>query len=415
MAEGCKLLMRKPDHCLIFGLPKRMSLNMLPTVEDLLMEYQWVRLGLRTHPKKEPSGLSDRAAAEIASSVLQDYGLIRADALGEVIDRSKIRREINKYRESLQAESASTSIDLGALYFDGRKDKTLIQVKAGGRFHRKIVVEEHISLIKEPDSMYLGHISPSCGTADSIKKSIIDFFERKTLNVEKLVVVGCDGTAVNTGRQGGIIRLLEKHFKHPLQWLICLLHSNELPLRHLFRYLDGKTSGPQCYSGYVGKLLEQCDKMPVLDFQQIECDDLGLLQLSGNILCDLSTDQRYLYDMYQAVASGTCSEPLAHRSPGTLVMSRWLTMANCILRLYVATAQPSDTLKIMTEFIMRVYVPVWFSIKSKPSCKDGARHMWMLISKSRYLSEDLKSIIDPVIQRNAFYAQLHILKTCFSP
>ena len=102
----------------------------------------------------------------------------------------------------------------------------LIREEAEGRFHRKIVVEEHISLIKEPDSMYLGYISPHCGSAYSIKKSIVDFFVINSFNAQNLVVFGCGGTAVNTNRQSGIIRLLEKHFKHPLQWLV------NLPLSH---------------------------------------------------------------------------------------------------------------------------------------------------------------------------------------
>lgn len=65
--------------------------------------------------------------------------------------------------------------------------------------------------------------------------------------------------------------ILEKHFKHLLKWLICIFHSIDLLLRHLFQYPDGKTLGPHCYSGEVGKLLEQCDKMSVVEFQQIEC------------------------------------------------------------------------------------------------------------------------------------------------
>jgi len=32
----------------------------------------------------------------------------------------------------------------------------------------------------------------------------------------------------------GVIWRLEETFEHPLQWLICLLHINELLLRHLF-------------------------------------------------------------------------------------------------------------------------------------------------------------------------------------
>jgi len=52
------------------------------------------------------------------------------------------------------------------------------------------------------------------------------------------------GSWHNTGAIGGIIRLLEVKLSKPLQWLTCILHATELPLRHLMKHLDGRTSGP---------------------------------------------------------------------------------------------------------------------------------------------------------------------------
>src|SRR6218665_3626077 len=51
-----------------------------------------------------------------------------------------------------------------------------------------------------------------------------------------------------------------------------------------------------------------------------------------------------------------------------------------------------------------VYAPRLFSIKGKPSCKDDARHLLRSIQLSRYLSVEHKLIVDPVIQRNAYFA-----------
>jgi len=44
-----------PADCPIFGPPGRTNLNVLPTVEDLLMDYQWVRFDLHKHHDKEPT------------------------------------------------------------------------------------------------------------------------------------------------------------------------------------------------------------------------------------------------------------------------------------------------------------------------------------------------------------------------
>jgi len=40
-----------------------------------------------------------------------------------------------------------------------------------------------------------------------------------------------------------------------LQLIVCLLHHCELPFRHLFVKLDGTTTGPDSFSGPIGKLI----------------------------------------------------------------------------------------------------------------------------------------------------------------
>ena len=84
--------------------------------------------------------------------------------------------------------------------------------------------------------------------------------------------VGCDGTAVNTGIRGGIIRLLEVALNRPLQWFVCQLHANELPLKHL----NGPTTGPHGFSSPImpignRKSLPNCEKLPIVDFEPLNC------------------------------------------------------------------------------------------------------------------------------------------------
>lgn len=212
-------------------------------------------------------------------------------------------------------------------------------------------------------------------------------------------VVGCDGTAVNTGPKGGIVRLLEVELKKPLQWFICQIHANELPLRHLILHLDGDTAGPGAFSGPIGKLLKNCENYPVVQFKSIKTT---LPEI--NIMGDLSTSQQYLLDIMTAVSTGHCSSDLANRSPGPLNHSRWLTAANTILSLYVTLEEPTENLKILAIFVMEVYGPMWFTIKCNPSCTKGAQHLWLCTKLTRYLNDDLKSIIHPVIQRNGYFA-----------
>lgn len=343
------------------------------------------------------TGVSDRAAASIASAVLQDVGVISPSDKDMVIDRMKVRRERTRNRDQVISRQSQRLIS--ALYFDGRKDSTIIQQKCGRKHYRKTIVEEHISLLEEPESQFLGHVTPTSGSSLDITNSILDFFRGKNMSLENLKMIGCDGTPVNTGFKGGVISRLEKELKRPLQWMICLLHCNELPLRHLYQYLDGKTTGPKSYSGEIGKKLDGCEKLDIVKFSQIE-GNLPTMKLQQ----DLSSDQKYLFEICEAVSRGECSEDLAKKNPGKLSHSRWLTTANRLLRLYVSSDNPSENLKILSEYIMRVYAPVWFYVKLHPSGTHGSRHLWRLIHFSRYLPRELLKVIDPVIQRNGYFA-----------
>lgn len=119
------------------------------------------------------------------------------------------------------------------------------------------------------------------------------------------VAVGCDGAPVNTGINNGVIKQLEKKLKRPLQWIVCQFHGNELVLRHLFQYYDGKTTGPKGYSGPISKALEKCEKLPVVKFRSIKAD---LPECEAK---NLSKDQKYLLEISRAIVSGNCPSNLA--------------------------------------------------------------------------------------------------------
>lgn len=75
---------------------------------------------------------------------------------------------------------------------------------------------------------------------------------------------------------------------------MCLLHFNELPLRHLFCKLDGVTSGPRSFTGIIGKCLIGCEDLPVVNFNSIQ-SDVPILNVEE--VQELSTDQKYLFEI----------------------------------------------------------------------------------------------------------------------
>ena len=71
----------------------------------------------------------------------------------------------------------------------------------------------------------------------------------------KLAIVGTNGTASMTGKYNGCLRGLEEFLNKPLQWIVCLLYFNELPLQLVFGVLDGSLSGPDTFAEPIGKKL----------------------------------------------------------------------------------------------------------------------------------------------------------------
>ncbi len=339
-------------------------------------------------------GISDTAGAVISTATLQSAGLVKEDNLQLVIDKNKVKRAREKIGQQLYSQRDDNII---GLYFDGRKDRTMyMEISEDDVPRKRFKKEEHISIIGEPFSKYLGHLSidPPVN-ALNVSGDILNLFGNLDFSA-----MGCDGTVLNTGHSGGIIRLIEKELNRPLQWEICELHLNELPFKALFAFLDGDTSSPSDFKGPIGKTLSDSLNLQLEIFDPIPTN---VTEFEGDIKT-LSTDQLYLYEMCMAISSGVCSFRLSKRNPGAISNSRWLTVANHLLRTYVGTENPSDALVELVTYILNVYAPVWFNIKRNWKCTDGSLNLFKLIRDSRYLNKHNRKIVDESIQRNGFYA-----------
>lgn len=132
------------------------------------------------------TGVSNRAAAVIASSVLKDVGIISSNDTSGVIDRSKLRRERTKVRSALQ--NADRDKIICSIYFDGRKDKTLVSIQEEGKFYRKRVTEDHYVILSEPESDYFGHVTCGSGTAKGIASTILTYLKSKSVELGEISV-----------------------------------------------------------------------------------------------------------------------------------------------------------------------------------------------------------------------------------
>ena len=83
--------------------------------------------------------------------------------------------------------------------------------------YKRTVIEEHVVLVQEPESHYVGHFTPASGSAAAITSGMFNFLQTNSISTDDIVAVGCDGTAVNTGRKGGIIHMVEVRLQRPVQ------------------------------------------------------------------------------------------------------------------------------------------------------------------------------------------------------
>lgn len=347
----------------------------------------------------ERYGISNRAAAAISTAALVDYGVVSHQDRSNIIDHHKVWRARQQLRKDMRKKRIQNDEEIVALFFDGRKDSTLVKEKKGSKWYSSKKTEDHYVLVGEPGTVYLRHITQERATGSAIADGLYSAIEEMELE-EKIMAVGADSTAVNTGHKSGAIHLLECKLHRPLQWIVCCLHLNELPLRHLCKELIGSTEGPNQWRGPIGSALLNCETLPKVQFNMITDGDI----LPDVETYNLSRDQAYLYKIIIAIRTGIISDDLLREKPGPISMARWLTTASRICRLYVGTAQPSTELCFLTHFIVTNYGPMWFKIKCRPQCTEGPMHFLEQIKAQKLLSPHIRKVTWPVIQRNAYWA-----------
>lgn len=316
--------------------------------------------------------ISNQATAVIASETQESYA--KAHGIkSNPIDKHKIFRARVKTRlenvASNDEEIRKNNLPMRSFYFDGKKNYATID----GKRSKKPI--DHIVILLEPKSKFAGHIIPPDGKAETITDSLQEFFKIKHFSLDDLCGIGADGPHVNTGNKSGVIALFEKRLGRELHYLICMFHLLELLLKHLFEALDGVTKGPNAYAGDIGSKFPKAAELPVAKFKPISMGELpenfDHLYLRG--------DQRHLFELALAIASGYCSPELARRTLAPTCEARWLTKASRILRIYISTGNPSEELSWLTTFILKIYVPCWMRIKVYPYFFHGARHLFFII------------------------------------
>ena len=291
-----------------------------------------------------------------------------------------MKRAIKRYENQVKDDQ---EIDLSLnkptmIAFDGKKDNTLVStVDEMDKSKVTVQQEEHVTVISEPHSKYLTHLSPGSKGVE-IAQAIHEYLKNNNI-LESVKIVGADSTAVNTGWQNGVIALLEQLKGERLLRSICSLHLNELPLRHGFQDIDGKTDSRNTFKGPIGKLLPNIENFNLrISFPSVGSNISNeTVSLSEAIVSDLSSDQKFLYLAWKSVIDGKLNPDLLSLSPGPISHARWLTLAVRILLLWMSDCELSreeaKSLRVIVNFVVTNYCPQWFAIKQQGALESGPK------------------------------------------
>ena len=357
---------------------------------------------------------SNRGAAKTGNALLKDYGIVTKTDQTLLICPNKLKREREKWGK-VRVEKRKSGEYPDAYYFDGKKCNTMVretkQVKVRDQNqHRrgsttvsttgtKVEQVEHYTILREPGGKYLTHVTPASSRGADIASEIVSVVRE---NGGKCTVLGCDGTSVNTGIHTGALRKIQLELGCEAHQFVCLLHLNELFLRHRQSELDGPTSGPQAWSGPIGKqIVEDVWLRPIVKFQKIK----GKIPvLPQEVVSDLSRDACLVYKLGLAVQTGVVPPDVAAATIGPPLHARWLTTAARDIRLYMSTARPTMAFKEIICLLVNLYVPNYFNIKQHSHCQNGAKNLFNIIELARELSVGSQQTVERVLQDNSYWA-----------
>ena len=178
----------------------------------------------------------------------------------------------------------------------------------------------------------------------------------------------------------------------------------------MFTACDGGfgTSGPDSFKGPLGK---ECSDpklhcRPVVEFEAI---DTTLPDLDEKVVNDLSRDQKLLYKYAKAISSGKVDDDLAGQIPGPMNHSRWLTLALRLMILFTRWLNPPKGLVTIVTYILKVYVPSWFTIKSNSKFTANPSNLYKQMRLVVTLPTEIQDIVKPYVQRNGYFAHQDVL------
>ena len=139
-----------------------------------------------------------------------------------------------------------------------------------------------------------------------------------------------------------------------------------------------------------------------------------IMEITYEVFEDLSNDQKYAYLIYRVIVTGSVKswERVINLNIGPMSKCRWLTTATRFLRLWISDKESRSldeeeeaNLKLVVEFIVKVYLPSWFYIKQNSKFYLGPGNLLHYLKLLSYWerSDELSDIIIKSLSNNSYW------------
>lgn len=258
-----------------------------------------------------------------------------------------IYRHVIKFAEQkVETNKQHLKLENWALHFDGKKiNKKEIQV---------VVLKNDTKEIK------LGVLVLENGKAVPIFNGIREMLEKYNL-FQSIKMIICDTTSVNTGKKGGVVSLLQNHWKSlslpPPQYIGCQHHILDLLLRHIMdEVLGGKTTSPNIEYPFVSEIINNYDHLRSSYIQNKEEININKIKWRD--------DMKYLYELcvsFQYYLKNQKFPRITFKSIPPISNARWNSRAILALLAFILIPKYRTQLYSICEFISGTWFDIWFS------------------------------------------------------
>lgn len=266
-----------------------------------------------------------------------------------MIDPKKITRSREKSRVTANEVFFESLGPIQGIMVDGKHEFQRTIIENGKKVHRGC---EMLTIVRLPQQDFLGCVPIENKAAETQCKAIIEFFKSHNISLQHLKDLTSDGEVANTGFMGGLHRLLQVELNQEIQLEVCELHLLEILMKVVFKYCNNglTTSSGTTFIGPIGKHLQHVQNYSICDnFSPISCG----IELE-EIPLDTSNDQKYLISLAKIISSGVIPSNFSPKSVGPLNNARWNTAESRMMLYYISQRNPSQKLKILIIFIMKV-------------------------------------------------------------